>query len=197
MPQLPSGRHAGIDPAPLFHLFKEAEGGRSVHHLMAITDEAALLPYLEVIELLPAEVGGNAKFNPLSAPHTGQFMEIRTGVMADKIDDLCPEWSQDDLEALKRFLSEPRAVELGTRLLQKTLERQNHIKTNGEFVARIQAWWWQAGVHPAQEENWTDDVVQRADDQEESARQPIVPATDRPMTTRNPETSIDHDENET
>ena len=178
MPRLPSGRHAGIDSAPLFQLIKDAEVGRFVHRLMAITEEAAILPYMEIMELLPTEGRGNVKFNPLSAPHPGEFMEKRTGVMADKIDSLGSEWSQDDIDALKRFLSEPRAVELRGKLFQKALERQNFIKTSGEFVARVQAWWWVAGVHPAQEENWADEDEQLADVRESLAKQHIAAGCD-------------------
>jgi tetratricopeptide (TPR) repeat protein len=173
MPQLPSGRHAGIDPAPLFQLFKDAEMGRFVHRLMAITNEAGLLRYLEIVELLPTDANGISQFNPLSVPRPGEFIEKGTGVMADKIDRLGMEWPQGDINAFNHFLSEPRAVELRARLLQKVHERQNHLKTSGEFVARIQAWWWQAGVHPAQEENWAGEE-HLADEKEELARQHIA-----------------------
>ena len=171
MPQLPSGRHAGIDPAPLFRLLKDAESGRFVHRLMAITDDSALFPYLEVIELLPAAENDGVSFSALSADRPCEFIKRCTGVMADKIDKFQGLWAPEDIEAMKQFLDEPRAVQTRRMLFEKALKVQEHIKTSGSYIARIQALWWLEGVHPAQEEGWTNEEEEIAEGIERLAGQ--------------------------
>jgi hypothetical protein len=156
MPQLPSGRHAGIDPARLFQLFKDAESGRFVHRLMAISAERHLLPHIEILELVPAVGQGDAKFNAASSPRPCEFMSCPTGVTVDKLGALSGDWPSEDVEGFRKFLETEQAAGYLGKLLEEARRRQKSIAAGGPFVARIQALWWQAGIHPAQEEGWED-----------------------------------------
>lgn len=58
MPQLPSGRHIALDPAPLDKLIRQAEKGALVHQLMAIKSAEVAFSH----SYLPR--GGNSAFTP-------------------------------------------------------------------------------------------------------------------------------------
>lgn len=60
MPQLTSGRHAGLSFAPLEFLIREASEGRSVHQLMAIESLDHLDAYAVAVEFTPVSTGGRA-----------------------------------------------------------------------------------------------------------------------------------------
>lgn len=157
MPQLPSGRHAGIDPGPLNQLIKGAQAGQFVHRLMAITEDKHVLPYIEVIELVPIRDGAAVSFTQDSADRPCDFEKLPTGVTLDRLDDLGDRWPKEDMERFRSFVDEDRNARYRMDLFKEVCEVQLAIERDGDFLARLQALWWKAGVHPAQTEGWQDD----------------------------------------
>lgn len=156
MPQLPSGRHAGIDPSPLDQLIKGAQTGQLVHRLMAITEDRHVFPYIEVIELVPLRDGAAVSFTQESADRSCKFEKSPTGVTLDRLDDLGDRWSKEDLESFHSFVDEDRNVRYRMDLFNEVRAVQLAIEREGDFLARLQALWWKAGMHPAQTEGWQD-----------------------------------------
>jgi hypothetical protein len=157
MPQLPSGKHAGIDPEPFFQLIKDAEEGKFVHRLMAIADVTHLLPYLEVIELTPCVGHSGVSFSEDSNPRPVEFDKIATGVTLNHLEQLTGLWTPDDLAAFRAFIDEERNLHYRMSLLEVAIQTQKAIAKSGAFLPKLLAHWWLAGVHPAQEEGWDDD----------------------------------------
>ena len=157
MPQLPSGKHAGIDPGKFFQLIKDAEEGKFVHRLMAITDATHLLPYLEVIELTPCAGHSGVSFSEDSNPRPVEFNKISTGVTLNHLEQLEDLWTPDDLTAFHAFIGEDRNIHYRKSLLEVSVQAQKTITDSGSFLPKLLAHWWLAGVHPAQEEGWDDD----------------------------------------
>jgi hypothetical protein len=164
MPQLPSGRHAGIDPAPFHQLISDAQQGKFVHRLMGITEDSHLLRYLEVVDLIPSQGPKGIAFAEGSSPRPAEFEMARTGVMLDRLDDLGNSWTSEDLAAFRDFLGEERNLRYRKDLLQAASDAQEYLARSKNFMAQLLTQWWRAGVHPAQEEGWQDDDSMAWDD---------------------------------
>ncbi len=155
MPQLPSGRHVGLSQDPLARLVTDAREGKFVHRLMAITEVSHLAPFLEVLELVEIDGDNQVTVAEGSNHLPGNFRSIESGVHLDRLEVL--PWPIEDIEALRTFATSPRNVSWMQQRLADVVAAKQEIAQGGEFVARLQAAWWSAGVHPAQEEGWTDE----------------------------------------
>lgn len=166
MPQLTSGRHAGLSFAPLESLIREASEGRAVHQLMAIESLDHLDAYAEAVELTPVSTGGRAVLADGSSPTNLQFDDTDTGVHFDALDRLVDRgWTPEEVVEFREFWqSSSRAQDMKAVALSRAREAQSWLLEHGPFVARLAALWWRAGCHPAQEEEWDDSDPSTWDD---------------------------------
>lgn len=157
MPQLPSGRQVAINPIDLDDLVKNAENPANVHHLMAIKSEADLFPYIAVLYLLPeAEAHGRAldlEFRSDALPRPPGLVIVPSGFHLSDWDALTAEWTDEDIVAFRQFL-ETRAQPTITGWLECIRNAQRALSQSASPTIRILVAWWQAGIHPAQEEGW-------------------------------------------
>ncbi len=166
MPQLTSGRHAGLSFVPLETLIREACEGRAVHQLMAIESLDHLDAYAEAVELTPVSTGGRAVLADGSSPTSLQFDDTDTGVHFDALDPLIDRgWTPAEVDEFRQFWqSSSRAQDMKVVALSRAREAQLWLLEHGPFVARLAALWWRAECHPAQEEKWDDSDPSTWDD---------------------------------
>lgn len=160
MPMLPSGQHVGIDPGPLLDVIRSADSGAGVHHLMAINTPEDMPRVLEIVYFVPLAPGESAMADTETASLPPGMKRQPTGVRLDQSDVLMAQWPAQDREAFADFLREPRVAAQIQAWLDLAKEAQQEVLRSGSLVARVMAGWWQAGVHPAQEEGWCDDAAQ-------------------------------------
>lgn len=161
MPQLPSGRHVAIDPTRFAELIKNAAHFGNVHKVMAIDSIPALLPWLDVMYLV--EPGSenpdltNYELADSSFTPPSGFLALNTNCQLSQWEALAKDWSPEDQGAMQSFLSSERFHHFLNNLMHGAKMQQESFKKENDLLPKLLASWYAAGVHPAQEENWSED----------------------------------------
>ena len=162
MPQLPSGRHIAISANPLAELLNHASEAGNVHQVMGIDSVSKMLKYFEVLYLMPKEAAPDSatvpdlrKESDIPPPDLVMF---NSGFSLADWDALTADWSEEDKEAFQGFL-DGRAKPLLDKAWQEVEAKQRDLRQGGTPLSRILAAWYEAGVHPAQEEGWEESDV--------------------------------------
>lgn len=155
MPQLPSGRHLAIDPAPLVQQTEDRNKPQFVHHFMAVKDVASLAHWLDLHYFMSEEEArDNVKavdltYGSLVAP--AGLVSMGTGYWLADWRTLAVSWTDDDRAAMADWLGSDRVKEqfnywlkLAERLQQKMLSE------NAVPLIRTLATMYEQGVHPQQ-----------------------------------------------
>lgn len=109
MPCLPSGKHIGLDPSPLFALMARCEAQKDASPLLGMTVWYHLDPWVEIVWLEPADESG-ASTTPTSLPLPEQMRPRPTGFCLDKSDSFADSLSAEDAAAFRDFLSSERVI---------------------------------------------------------------------------------------
>lgn len=162
MPQLPSGRHVGIDPAPLHDLLQNAEHFGNVHKVLAIKTTNDVLDYVEVVFLVPAADAGTAN-NELhlgegSLPAPPGMVCISSGSRLANWEAEFREWPEDDKRTFRELL-ESRAAPTLQGYLAVVENVQAQLRASPDFLTKVLSAWWDHGLHPAQEVGWDESDV--------------------------------------
>jgi hypothetical protein len=161
MPQLPSGRHVAIDPKRFSELIKNAAHFGNVHKVMAIDSIPTLLPWLDVMYLVePGTENQDLKKYELAdnsfTPPPG-FLALNTNCKLSQWGLLAEEWSTEDRAAMQAFLDSERCNHYLRKFVYAAKLQQELFQESDDFLPKLLASWYAAGVHPAQEENWNED----------------------------------------
>ena len=152
MPQLPSGRHVGLDPSPVDALWKDALQAQRVHQLMDIESVDDLLPFVDVIYFRDQDTSedwskrmheGADQLPPRLEPYPSGFNLL-------SIPDELVNWSAEDQAAFQVFVDRARSSGFLDEMLARVQEYKKDVAENGHKLARLLAAWWRAGVHPLQ-----------------------------------------------
>lgn len=112
MPMLPSGRHVGLDPAPLVALLQEGHSPVNVRHLFAIRRWPDLWPWIEVVLFVPAEEvddSSGLRIRADTLPLPAWMVPRPSGFRLDRFEALQADWTDEDRAAFARFLEERAA----------------------------------------------------------------------------------------
>ena len=156
MPQLPSGRHFGIDVAPFHEILGKWHDPEVLDVLTGIRAARDLFPFTRVLELLPDETA-RGKALPVAAGSTGRpptgLLPTDTGLRLSNWPDAFADWPAADTLAFQAFVDE-RAI----AFLESALEsaRAKLDESLSAFGTQVEAAWMQAGVHPSQDLGWDD-----------------------------------------
>lgn len=160
MPMLPSGRHVAILLEPLNDLLEDALNVVKVHKVLAIQTKADIYAFTDVIWLLSeAEATSeqiNNSFLDGSLPRPPGLIPVHSGYRLAQFNEFAADWSAQDKTALWDFI-DVRASALFDEGLSKTVALQEILRTDGEGMSKLIVAWWDAGVHPAQEDYKTEE----------------------------------------
>ena len=99
MPQMPSGRHVALDPAPLAELVQQVEQGKFVHKLMAIKTAADAFGHIGVNYFRPR---GGADDTTIYADQSALppegLEQYPSGFNLVTFQEELARWSADDLD---------------------------------------------------------------------------------------------------
>lgn len=153
MPQLPSGRHFALDPAPLAELVRQVQQGKFVHALMALKTQEDAFGHIGVLYFRPRSgPGGVSVFADQSGIPPDQLEHYPSGFNLVTIQHELARWSADDRNAFLAFLREKRVHEYLEGLLEAIREAQGRLLDNPSTLPGLLATWWALGVHPLQDE---------------------------------------------
>lgn len=157
MPQLPSGRHVALMPKPLDDLLKEGRQPGNIHKVMAIQTEADLHRYIDVHYVVPESEAGSQKgaltLHTASLPMPPGMACVPAGYRLSEWEQCAADWSEEDREAFRAFLS-GRAEPVLREYLDTVKIGQARLHCAEDTLTRILVGWWDAGCHPTQEEGW-------------------------------------------
>lgn len=156
MPQLPSGRHIALGLEPLNELVDRARTSQFVTELLLIVKPAHLLPYVELIHLEPHN-GDNVQLMVGSQPMPGELRQVRTGVTLATWLEAARDWSNDDQQAFRAFLSSPRVARLFEETLTWVHTRKEELKQHPDPLVQWQVMTWLKGCHPLQDGDTDED----------------------------------------
>ncbi|MHB1199164.1 MAG: hypothetical protein ACYCZ6_06315 [Polaromonas sp.] len=155
MPMLPSGRHVAIIRDSLHELLDNAEIATNVHKVLAIHEKTDLHAFTEVLWLLPqgqaSQEQVDAAFLDESLPRPAGLIPVKSGYCLSQSAEFAADWSDEDKAAFWEFIN-VRADHLFDESLKLTLEVQNYLRTKSVGTTKLLVAWWDAGVHPVQEE---------------------------------------------
>lgn len=160
MPQLPSGRHIAIDPSPFLELMKSASHFSNIHKVMAIASVPNLLPWLDLMYLVEP---GTANMNLQKYELTDSSFTPPPGLLAlnancrlSRWEALAKDWPPEDCAAMKSFLASERCNQYLTKLVYIAQLQQELFLVGDDFLPKLLAGWYANGIHPAQEESWSE-----------------------------------------
>ncbi|UTA46863.1 hypothetical protein L1F30_11895 [Simiduia sp. 21SJ11W-1] len=152
MPQLPSGRHVALDPAPLRSLIDKIldEESVTIWPLLAIQKPIDCLQHLEVIYLVPDQ-GEALQLAPGSLPLDANLQKQPTGLKPRDV--LHPDfnWPREDKLAFANYLQGPRVAAYLEKQFERVMEVKQALKEHGTGLEQWEVHTWEAGVHPVQE----------------------------------------------
>jgi hypothetical protein len=169
MPQLPSGRHIAIDPAPLVQLTKDRDTPQLVHQLMAISGLASLFDWLDLHFFVTKEEAlDKAKALDLtesSLPAPEGLVGVATGYRLSDWQTLAAGWTDADRVAFAGWLESDRAKHQFDQWLQHIRKLQKQMLSDDAVpLTRLLATMYEQGVHPLQNDRtvggklWEPDV---------------------------------------
>ena len=154
MPQLPSGRHIALDPAPLDKLIRQAENGALVHQLMAIKSAEDAFSHIGVSYFRQRALGSDEPdMAPDSARQPDDLEPYPSGFNLVTIQHELARWSTEDRVAFLAFLRESRVATFLESLLRAIKSVQADLLDAPSTLPGLLATWWQLGIHPLQEED--------------------------------------------
>ena len=153
MPQLPSGKHLGLDPSPLQKVVSDAYGGLKTHELMAIENIEQLFSHINVLYYRPIEEARSniplAKFSTVPPDGLESYF---SGFNLVSIKNELDSWSGGDQKAFIEFLNEKRTNRFLEGLLETVKRYQNELMEHPSTLQGMLALWWKLGIHPLQED---------------------------------------------
>lgn len=157
MPMLPSGRQVAIKIDPIHDLLDDAFNVFKVHKVLAIREKADIYPFIDVLWLLPQEEGEAADatesaFLEKSLPRPPKLIPVSSGYCLSQHEKFAAGWSNEDKNAFWEFIN-IRAAHLFEEAIKKTAAVQDRLRKSSEGTTRLMVEWWDAGVHPAQEDS--------------------------------------------
>lgn len=166
MPQLPSGRHIGVlvsSPEEIAHkiVTSQQEGklnfiANSMSHICTIDD---LAPYVNVIffrEVEGSDHDENAKGAILISTAPEKWIEpYRSGLTLADLDHFSSDWSDEDKAVFQAFLAEDRNQNYFQEGLDSIVAFRNDLTK--AFMAQYVSALRKAGLHPDQEEVWSEE----------------------------------------
>lgn len=146
MPQLPSGRHVGIDPKPLNDLLSEIEIGKSglVWSLLEMDRPGKLGRYIEVVDFKRDNSGEAYTTLDGSRPMDSELKMVRTGLMVPEVlagagaGDL----SDADRAAFEQFLCSERTRPFFEEHWERVSEFCDLLLEHGNCVQRVEVATW-------------------------------------------------------
>ncbi len=156
MPQLPSGRHIGLDPAPLAKMVSDAEAGKFVLDLMAIKHPEDALRRIGVLYFRPkVESDRGMSLSELSNLPPEDLEPYPSGFNVVTIKSEFDQWSPEDQSAFIEFLRADRTSRFMDSVLAAIRKAQDRLVDNPSTLPGLLATWWNLGIHPLQEERMT------------------------------------------
>lgn len=154
MPQLPSGRHVGLNPSPLVDVLENAYNKWGAHELMAIESINHLFAYIRVL-YFKAEQGygtNGTGYQTFSLVPSDELTPYDSGYNLITIQDEMENWDYCDKKAFIDFLNEKRTNNFLENTLNKVREAQNELLDQPTTLQGMLATWWKLGCHPLQNE---------------------------------------------
>jgi len=152
MPQLPSGRHVAVNAEPIQALIDKAYETVPPAAFLAIKSRLDLLPYIKVIYLREASGGDIVQEHMASQPVPPGMEAYDSGYNLLNIKDEVQSWSREDQEAFMDFLNSERFETFLDGVFQTVQKVRTELQEHGTFLQQVASYWWQAGVHPAQDD---------------------------------------------
>lgn len=155
MPQLPSGRHVGLNPGPLNKMVADIVNNKAVvtWPILEIETPADCLKHMEVIYLIPEGEGEEVQLAEESNPGAEGMKIQRTGLSIADVMSEESDWPLIDKVAFEAFLTDPAIEPFLNDHFSRILELKEALKEHGSFVQKWEALTWENGVHPLQDEN--------------------------------------------
>jgi len=151
MPQLASGRHIAIGTDSLNGLLEAVMTGFRIHELMSIQAPEHLSPYLDIYYFRPAESNDPAvEYTDAALTPPDGLVPYKSGHTLATLYTGWQQWPAEDRQAFVDFMAEPRFSDYLNSLFAYIEDYKQAIRDNGPFTARVQAHWWDTGIHPLQ-----------------------------------------------
>lgn len=162
MPQLPSGRQVAISPAPLVALLDAANQPGNIHKILAIQSAQDLEQYIDVLFFIAedetCEPVMQVAYRDEALPRPPGMVPVSSGHTLAAWGALTANWSDEDKVAMHDFL-DTRAAPALNEYLEAVTKVQTHLRGADDFLTKTLTLWWDAGIHPAQEEGWDESDV--------------------------------------
>jgi hypothetical protein len=152
MPQLPSGLHFALDPAPLIKLIDASRQATRVHELMAVEHIGDLFQHVDILYFHPStDISIDPKYADSNRPPSG-LESYSSGYNLLSIREVFKTWCAEDQQAFEEFLNQPRVSDLLDALLDEVGQTKQALLAQPATLPGLLATYWRAGCHPLQEE---------------------------------------------
>jgi len=153
MPQLPGGRHVGIELAPLNKLIKDIVSGKSrvIWPLMAIEEPNDLWRHIAIVYFERIRSDKVVNLNQNSLPIDAELKPVYTKLLVSDVFTSECDWSEDDKAAFANFLNSERAKPMIDQAILRVTKVQETLLTKGSPIQQWEINAWKAGCHPLQE----------------------------------------------
>lgn len=120
MPQLPSGRHVGVDPQPLNALIDDIISGKAVVSwpLLAIESKMDLLAHLAIVYFEEIDDGKSFELAKGSLPIDARLKKVVTNKTVVDVFNDNSDWSDEDKSAFWEHLTSERVKPFFNSLLE-------------------------------------------------------------------------------
>ena len=166
MPQLPSGRHVGLETHPLESLLEADPGGTRLPELLRIRTREHLTPYLDVVVFEPSPEGHEVILTdgfaalPLGLRSRPTPYTVAT-LPVGRPERSWPDWNTSDDPAWREFLASPRVHAQLDALLATVEARRDALRHHGTEDEQMQIQMWDTQCHPMQAQNGDTHAIAR------------------------------------
>ena len=166
MPQLPSGRHVGLETHPLESLLEADPGGTRLPELLRIRTREHLHPYLNVVVFEPNPEGQAVEPADESLPlppglHSRPTPYTAATLPVGRPERRWPDWSASDDPAWREFLASPPVHAQLDALLATVEARRDALRHHGTPHEQRQIQMWDTQCHPMQAQNGDTHAIAR------------------------------------
>ena len=166
MPQLPSGRHVGLETHPLESLLEADPGGTRLPELLRIRTREHLTPYLDVVVFEPSPEGHEViltdGFAALPICLRSRLTPYTVATLpVGRPERSWPDWNSSDDPAWREFLASPRVHAQLDALLATVEARRDALRHHGTPHEQVQIQMWDTQCHPMQAQNGDTHAIAR------------------------------------